>query len=167
MISSNDRDLLSMFSGHTYVFFRQDEDTFFVISFDQPSADMFALTQVPGKSKTMGVVRYHRFKNSASDDFRVVTGVWEKTAIGDGKHIRFTPSSGGKAHASAEPTTAAVDENEIRIGYSFQNREKAEVDYNLQLLRSNLGFVENYEWADPKTNKHNHNTYPGDCGEFN
>ena len=166
MLSSKDREVLSMFSGHTYVCFRQDEDTFFVISFEQPSEDRFRKMRVPGTPQTTGLVRYHRYKNRMSDDFRAVAGDWEKIAIGDSKRIRFASSSGDKASPSTEQTTASVDENEILIGYSFQNREKSTVDYQLQVQRSTLGFVEDYEWTDPKTNKHNQNTYTGDCTEF-
>jgi hypothetical protein len=165
MISSKDRDLSSILSGHAYVCFRHDENTFFVISFDEPSKDMFVPTSVPGKSQITGVVKYHRFKDSASDDFRVTAGDWEKTAIGDSKEISFASSS-NKAPGSEEQTAAAVNENEIRIGYSFQNREETKVDCELRLRRSTLNFVENYDWADPKTGKLNHSTYTGDCSEF-
>ena len=166
MVSSKDRDLLSILSGHAYVCFRQDENTFFVISFDQPSKDRFVPTSVPGKSQATGVVRYHRFKNGMSDDFRVVAGDWEKTAAGDNQQIRFASSSGGKTPASADETTAAVSQDEIRIGYSFENKEKTKVDYVLRVQRPTLGFIEDYEWLHPATNKRNHSTYTGHCSEF-
>ena len=164
MLSAGDRGLLAMRSGRAYVCFREDEDTFFVVSFDEPSES--GSTMAPEKSPVAGTLQYHRFKNGTSDDYRVVAGVWEENAFGDGKQFRFTQLRGREPSTSEPVAAAAVNQNEVRVGYSFQNRQNDTVNYELRIERAPRGFAEDYDWLDPRNNKHNHSRYTGNCGDF-
>jgi hypothetical protein len=165
-LAAKNKDLMPMLAGHTFVCFRREEDTFFVVAFDQPSPEQLAPAKGGDESQATGTVKYHRFKDSKSDDLRVITGNWQRVASGKSDQIKFAQAVGKNPPTSADDATAAIDTNEISVGYSFLNAQKVKLNYALQLHRSPLGFVENYEWTDAATNQHGHSTYTGDCLEF-
>ena len=99
MLAAKQPDLLSMFTGQTYVCFREDEDTFFAISFHPPQ-------ESNASTAIRGVVKYHRFKQGVSDDFRKITGAWKN----DDNQPTFTSTADSKLPPAEQPEHSLTNE---------------------------------------------------------
>ena len=145
MLLSNDKELLGLLQDDAVVCFRQGDDVFFIISFHEPTTG----------SGGPDLIRYDRYQNGTSDEFRVVFGKWEKSTAG---YYVFH-----KRPAETE-VGANVDPTEILFGYSFKNMNGGTTEYGTHIRRSTLRFSETYEWA--KTKGHDSNDLSGYCTAY-
>jgi hypothetical protein len=147
MIVSNDGELLGLLRGDAVVCFRQGEDVFFVISFLEPTTG----------SGGPDLVRYDRYQNGTTDEFKVVSGNWEQPIAGYPVfHKRLAYTEAG----------ANIDPSEIVFGYSFENMNSGKTEYSTHIRRSTLRFSETYEWANEKTKGHEATDHSGYCTAY-
>lgn len=145
MVSSNDKDVLADLglNQNAFVCFRPNEDTFFIISFDQPPDFEFkAINTGTTVLAASGLLGYDRYKNGVNDDEHLIIGKWSE--------IKGIPSTLTFASRNTPPSTSAsISDTEIDYGQSFLNLNNTTTQYAFQLRRSTLRFNETFSAPEP------------------
>ena len=139
MLSKGDDEISNAIKTDTaFVCFREYEDAFLIISFQQPIDRLFRIS-TPNISTQSGMVWYLRFKDGVSDDEQVSGGKWKKLQIGDTPSISFASEPGRESSAS-------INDSEVTFSYTFKNLSGTKTEYSLQIRRSTMRFHEIYQW---------------------
>jgi hypothetical protein len=164
MVTKKDKDLVStLASGYTFVCFRSQEDTFVLISYSRPASVLFKKHPTLEYFQREGIVFYDRYKDGVRDDSQMSAGEWAKFDLAS-ENASFGPQE--KSAPNAPQST--INDAEVGFAYSFSNIAGTKTDYQIQIRRSTLRFVETYSAPDdPKKGTFSKTTATGYCAEFN
>jgi hypothetical protein len=162
MVEANDKDILDYLKeGSALACFRENEDVFTLIAFDEPGHELYTKDLKSGLLKTFGLVFYLRFSNGLSDDFRMSPGTWTLSPNSELSAASFDANQG-------TPVQASVESSEVSVYYSYQNLAKTTTKYGIQIRRSTLRFTETWQYPDDEKQKgESRTTNTGHCAAFN
>ena len=161
LVQSKDKDILDLVTtGYAVVCFREKEDIFTIVSFEQPIDGQFAKDPKTSLLSAFGMLFFHRFSGGLSDDSKWLIGKWNRLSlISDPSFV---------SHDEANSLDGSVDSTEINISYPFTNLNHTKTDYSFQVRRSTLRFNETWQFKDDqKTTSSTRTSSSGHCASFN
>lgn len=166
MIDKKDAEILQSISNNStlYVCFRNLEDAFALIGFNEPPAAAFHLGASKKTSLADGMVKYSRYVNGTNEDIQLATGKWVKVLPAEDNEVIFAPML--RKGGVPDTPIANINDSEITFRYHYENVSRTETLYIITLRRSTLRFNELWESPDPKTKQSTQRTESGTCVAF-
>jgi hypothetical protein len=146
-------------NGTAFVCFRENEDAFIIVSFEQPKDTDFQKDPKTGAITFPGLASIRRFSKGLSDESKLLFGTWAKAyPTSDPTFVSTSKTSDNEVF---------IDRSELSISYSFTNLGKTKTNYSLQIRRSTLRFLETWQFPGNEKEKADTRTSgSGHCAAF-
>ncbi len=140
ILQSKDKDVREyLAAGYALACFREKEDVFTIVSFQQPTDDQFLKDPKTSGLSAFGVMFFTRFSKGLTDDSKWLNGKWH----------RFSPNSDPSFvfHDEGKALDGSIDPAEIKVSYSLTH-SNTRTEYSFQVRRSTLRFTETWQFKD-------------------
>ena len=156
MVLKKDKELLDALNGVdiTYACFEKSRDSFVMIAVQPAEEYRYQKTRAPSLVTQSGWMFFQRYNDGVSEGLRLIVGAWTK---GPAVPEYFSADSSNKE------ATASFTEDEVTVGFSYENLGKTKTDYTMSIRRSTLRFLETYRFPSENNKTTNSSTDTGHC----